>query len=111
MSHIKRGKRVATEIECPECGKSVTKQHLKRHREVIHQKKEKGENDQRGENSCKECGRSFGRAENLRRHLLVHSGEKPYKCTNCDYSGALAQTLRRHMARRHREAIHLKKEK
>ena len=60
---------------------------------------------------CKECGRSFGRAESLRRHLLIHSGEKPYKCTNCDYSSAQSQTLRRHMARRHREGIHLKKEK
>ena len=49
MSHIRREERVSTEIDCPECAKNMTKKHLKRRIEVIHLKKEKGENAQRGE--------------------------------------------------------------
>ena len=32
-------------VKCPECGKSISKKNFKEHREVIHLKKEKGEND------------------------------------------------------------------
>ena len=45
--------RVPTEIGCPECGKNMTKNHLQRHRDVIHLNKEKGEKDS---SECKECG-------------------------------------------------------
>ena len=45
----------------------------------------------------KKCGNSFNRSEQLRTHVKAHSGEKPFKCTQCDYASVQSSTLRRHM--------------
>ena len=36
-------------------------------------------------------------ASKLKRHMLVHSGEKPFVCTQCSYSCTTAGSLKRHM--------------
>ena len=36
-------------------------------------------------------------AATLRKHLLVHSGEKPFLCKECDYSCTTAGDLKKHM--------------
>ena len=32
---------------------------------------------------CTVCAKAFDRQSDLRRHLLKHTGEKPYKCDMC----------------------------
>ncbi|XP_026548787.1 zinc finger protein OZF-like, partial [Notechis scutatus] len=36
--------------------------------------------------SCLLCGRAFTRKSSLNRHLIIHTGEKPYKCAHCGKS-------------------------
>lgn len=35
---------------------------------------------------CDECSMSFRTPGNLKRHILTHTGEKPFNCPHCDYS-------------------------
>ena len=77
-------------VECQECGKTMTKKNLKRHKERAHLKKEeKGKNcllmetahlkrEQREQilGQCKECGKNL-RRDSIKRHMrTVHKGTK-----------------------------------
>ncbi|KAL7676614.1 hypothetical protein ACOME3_002862 [Neoechinorhynchus agilis] len=47
--------------------------------------------------TCEFCGKVFKNCSNLTVHRRSHTGEKPYKCTLCDYSCAQSSKLTRHM--------------
>ena len=49
-----------------------------------------------GKHKCKQCGKCYSQAENLRRHKRVHTGEKPYKCKQCGKCFSEAGNLREH---------------
>ncbi|CAL1541971.1 unnamed protein product [Lymnaea stagnalis] len=46
--------------------------------------------------SCDFCGRMFAKKEYLRRHVRIHTGERPYKCVICGHSFRRSHHLRCH---------------
>ncbi|XP_050307595.1 zinc finger protein OZF-like [Anthonomus grandis grandis] len=46
---------------------------------------------------CSECGKKFSRADDLKRHLRVHTGERPFKCKICGRSYSQSYRLIEHM--------------
>ncbi|XP_068237697.1 protein tramtrack, alpha isoform-like isoform X18 [Palaemon carinicauda] len=55
--------------------------------------------------SCQVCGKEFQgtkRKYRLERHMAIHTGEKPFCCTVCDYRANQKEHLSRHMRNLHR---------
>ena len=47
--------------------------------------------------ACAKCNKTFLQAGNLKKHLLIHSGEKPHKCNECNKLFTQAGDLRMHI--------------
>lgn len=54
---------------------------------------------------CAFCLRRFWSAEDLRRHMRTHSGERPYQCDVCSRRFTLKHSMLRHR-RKHGESGH-----
>ena len=64
-------------VECPECGKTMTKKHLKRHKERVHLKEEKVPGQR------KECGKKLHR-DSIKRHMrTLHKETKEVGDKKC----------------------------
>jgi DNA-directed RNA polymerase subunit RPC12/RpoP len=48
---------------------------------------------------CEVCGRMFARQQHKERHMLTHTGDKPFNCDICATSFADLATLRSHVQR------------
>jgi len=77
------------ENTCLKCGVQFTRRsHVERHVRLVHLKEKPYQ--------CHLCGRQFGLADTLRRHMMAHDGEKPYQCTVCGSSFLSASILKTH---------------
>ena len=51
--------------------------------------------------SCNICGVQFRHKNSLVRHLFQHSGERPFRCQNCESSFTSIHRMREHIKKRH----------
>lgn len=51
--------------------------------------------------SCHICNKTFGWTTDLKRHILIHTGERPFKCTMC-----FATFTRNFLLQKHKTKIH-----
>ncbi|KAA0202710.1 hypothetical protein HAZT_HAZT000646 [Hyalella azteca] len=47
--------------------------------------------------ACSYCAKTFAKSEDLKRHIRVHTGERPYCCNKCPYKSALKGNLKQHL--------------
>ncbi|XP_036984800.2 zinc finger protein 42 homolog [Artibeus jamaicensis] len=80
-------------IVCPyrECAKPLkTRDALRKHVLLVHGPRN---------HVCAECGKAFAEKSKLKRHFMVHTGERPFQCTfkGCGKRFSLAYNLRTHV--------------
>ena len=57
---------------------------------------------QKDQNQCYICGHKFLWRWLLVRHMMIHTGEKPYSCNFCDYKAARKEQVRNHVFNKHK---------
>lgn len=50
---------------------------------------------------CPVCNKVLHHKNDFRKHYMVHTGEKPYACTICEYKTSRKADLRYHLVRKH----------
>ena len=79
-------------FQCTECDyKTNNKRALEAHRS----------NHKPPKYSCPFCGKKFIQKQSMDKHIMTHTGEKPYGCKDCDFRCIQANDLRLHYSRRH----------
>lgn len=87
--HMTTHQQTVRQVQCERCGKWLKnklclKKHMVQHSSIRH--------------SCTICSYSALNQQCLRNHIKVkHSSEKPHKCSHCDKSFKLKNTLISHM--------------
>ncbi|XP_063629096.1 zinc finger protein ZFP2-like [Cydia splendana] len=74
------------------CSRSALRRHLDMHNNI----------KRPSTHPCTICGRKFQGTHHLQRHMYTHTGERPYKCTECESAFTQPYTLQMHLAKQHK---------
>ena len=50
---------------------------------------------------CPYCSKIMKTRKEMARHIMIHTGEKPFSCTFCNFRTNRKSTLKEHVKRRH----------
>lgn len=78
----------AVEIDPEEFSEGFVKEEIDEHEDV---------QDDESRRVCEYCGKKFATLAGLKRHLLIHTGEKPFACESCGKAFCDASNLKNHM--------------
>ncbi|GFR78995.1 Ras-related protein RIC1 [Elysia marginata] len=103
MANTKRGSKIlpiasgdgGTRYLCPVCALELPNDH-----ELTVHIRSHNSQSLRGQvttpNTCTICGKTLSSQSSLDRHMLVHSGERPFRCKICDMSFTTNGNMHRH---------------
>lgn len=74
---------------------AIAKAKAKKYMGVVIEVDENGTRSRR--HLCKGCGKTFGHCSDLRKHVLVHTGERPFHCQICSKTFSRSTNLNKHM--------------
>ncbi|XP_053873646.1 zinc finger protein 585B-like [Malaclemys terrapin pileata] len=98
-------------FKCPECGKGFpSKGDLKRHQKThmgkedaapergrsLSEKLQRSPQAPKRPYTCAQCGKSFNKSRDLKKHQRTHTAERPFLCLQCGSSFRLKQILVSH---------------
>lgn len=55
--------------------------------------------------ACPTCGKTFGSSKDCRRHAVIHTGAKPFKCPYCPHRANVKYNLTKHVLVRHQKHL------
>ena len=55
-----------------------------------------------GQYACPFCNRVSAHSGSIKRHILIHTGEKPFKCKYCPMSCRQKSDLKNHIQNKHK---------
>ena len=51
--------------------------------------------------ACPYCSKIMKKRKDMTRHIMIHTGEKPFSCTFCNFRANQKSTVNEHVKRRH----------